>query len=207
MDRQLAPKKALTHMHVPLDYATVMAETPDFVDPTYDGMVSNSRSMTGIAGNHGQHRTCRASRARGRTDHRDQAHRRLDTHSRGSRRQCGCAVGQIVKSLVFHGEQTGRLYLFLVSGANQLDPTKAAALTAEPLARADPRRIRDETGFAIGGVAPIGHRITIATFADQALLGYDRVWAAAGAHDAVFAAEPSALFRAADAKAADLARC
>lgn len=121
--------------------------------------------------------------------------------------QCGCAVGQIVKSLVFQGEQSKRLYLFLVSGAHQFDQDKAAALVSEPLARADPRRIRDETGFAIGGVSPLGHRISIAAFADEALLSYDRVWAAAGAHDAVFAAEPSALFRAADAKAADLARC
>jgi prolyl-tRNA editing enzyme YbaK/EbsC (Cys-tRNA(Pro) deacylase) len=120
-------------------------------------------------------------------------------------RQCGCAVGQIVKSLVFQGEHSGRLYLFLVSGAHQLDLGKAAALTAEPLVRADPRRVRDETGFAIGGVAPIGHRIAIAAYADEVLLGYDRVWAAAGAHDAVFAAEPSALVRAAAATAADLA--
>ena len=120
--------------------------------------------------------------------------------------QCGCTVGQIVKSLVFQGERSNRLYLFLVSGANQLDLAKAAALTDEPLVRADPRHVRDETGFAIGGVAPIGHRIAIAAFADDALLQYDRVWAAAGAHDAVFAAEPAALFKAANARTADLAR-
>ncbi|MDW6022958.1 YbaK/EbsC family protein [Mesorhizobium sp. BAC0120] len=120
--------------------------------------------------------------------------------------QCGCTVGQIVKSLVFQGERSSRLYLFLVSGANQLDLAKAAALTGEPLVRADPRHVRDETGFAIGGVAPIGHRIAIAAFADDALLQYDRVWAAAGAHDAVFAAEPAALFKAANASTADLAR-
>jgi prolyl-tRNA editing enzyme YbaK/EbsC (Cys-tRNA(Pro) deacylase) len=121
-------------------------------------------------------------------------------------RQCGCSVGQIVKSLVFEGERSGRLYLFLVSGSNQLDLHKAAALTAEPLKRADPRRIRDETGFAIGGVAPIGHRVAIAAFADEALLSCDRVWAAAGAHDAVFAAEPAALVKAAGAKVADIAQ-
>ena len=120
--------------------------------------------------------------------------------------QCGCTVGQIVKSLVFQGERSNRLYLFLVSGAHQLDLAKAAALTDEPLVRADPRHVRDETGFAIGGVAPIGHRIAIAAFADDALLQYDRVWAAAGAHDAVFAAEPAALFKAANARTADLAR-
>ena len=120
--------------------------------------------------------------------------------------QCGCAVGQIVKSLVFQGERSRRLYLFLVSGAHQLDPDKAAVLVAEKLARADPRRVRDETGFAIGGVSPLGHQVRIAAFADEALLGYDRVWAAAGAHDAVFAAEPAALIKAAGATTADLAR-
>jgi prolyl-tRNA editing enzyme YbaK/EbsC (Cys-tRNA(Pro) deacylase) len=120
--------------------------------------------------------------------------------------QCGCAVGQIVKSLVFQGERSGRLYLFLVSGAHQLDLDKAAALVSESLARADARRVRDETGFAIGGVSPLGHQVRIAAFADEALLGYDRVWAAAGAHDAVFAAEPAALIKAAGAMVADLAR-
>jgi prolyl-tRNA editing enzyme YbaK/EbsC (Cys-tRNA(Pro) deacylase) len=120
--------------------------------------------------------------------------------------QCGCAVAQIVKSLVFQGEQSGRLYLFLVSGAHQLDPDKAAALVSEKLARADPRRVRDETGFAIGGVSPLGHQVRIAAFADETLLAYDRVWAAAGAHDAVFAAEPAALVKAAGATVAGLAK-
>jgi prolyl-tRNA editing enzyme YbaK/EbsC (Cys-tRNA(Pro) deacylase) len=120
--------------------------------------------------------------------------------------QCGCGVGQIVKSLVFEGGESGRLYLFLVSGSNQLDLDKAASLTAEPLKRADPRKIRDETGFAIGGVAPIGHRTAITAFADETLMAYARVWAAAGAHDAVFAAEPAALVKAAGARPANLAR-
>jgi prolyl-tRNA editing enzyme YbaK/EbsC (Cys-tRNA(Pro) deacylase) len=119
--------------------------------------------------------------------------------------QCGCTVAQIVKSLVFQGETSGKLFLFLVSGSNQLDPGKAAALTGEPLKRADPRQIHDETGFAIGGVAPIGHLIAIPAFADETLLGFDRVWAAAGAHDAVFAAEPQAMIRAAEAVVATLA--
>ena len=119
--------------------------------------------------------------------------------------QCGCTVAQIVKSLIFRGEPSGKLFLFLVSGSNQLDLAKAAAMTGEPLKRADPRQIRDETGFAIGGVAPIGHLIAIAAFADETLLGFDRVWAAAGADDAVFAAEPHALVKAAQAVVAKLA--
>ena len=119
--------------------------------------------------------------------------------------QCGCTVAQIVKSLVFQGERSGRLYLFLVSGPNRLDLAKAATLAGEPLKRAEPRHVRDETGFAIGGVAPIGHRIAIPAFADETLLGFDVVWAAAGAHDAVFAAAPAALMTAAEATIADVA--
>jgi prolyl-tRNA editing enzyme YbaK/EbsC (Cys-tRNA(Pro) deacylase) len=114
-------------------------------------------------------------------------------------------VAQIVKSLIFQGERSGKLYLFLVSGPNQLDLAKAGELVSESLKRADPRHIRDETGFAIGGVSPIGHLIDIPAFADETLLSFDTVWAAAGAHDAVFAAEPRALLAAARAKAFDLA--
>jgi prolyl-tRNA editing enzyme YbaK/EbsC (Cys-tRNA(Pro) deacylase) len=119
--------------------------------------------------------------------------------------QCGCAVAQIVKSLIFQGERSGRLYLFMLSGEHQLDLAKAAAMAAEPLKRADPRHIREVTGFAIGGVSPIGHLAAIPAFADAALLRFDRVWAAAGAHDAVFAAEPGALIAAAGATVASLA--
>jgi Cys-tRNA(Pro) deacylase len=119
--------------------------------------------------------------------------------------QCGCAVGQIVKSLVFEGETSGRLVLFLVPGDRQLDLAKAAVLAGEKLKRADPRRIRDETGFAIGGVSPIGHKVAIPAYADNALLAHDAVWAAAGAHDAVFSAEPNALIAAANAMTADIA--
>ena len=70
---------------------------------------------------------------------------------------------------------------------------------------AEPRPIRDETGFAIGGVAPIGHLIAIPAYADETMLGFDRVWAAAGAHDAVLAAEPLAMVKAARAVVAKLA--
>lgn len=118
--------------------------------------------------------------------------------------QCGCTVAQIVKSLVFEGATTQRLALFLVSGANRLDLEKAAALTGEPLRRAEPRRIRDETGFAIGGVSPLGHLAVLPAWADETLLGFPQVFAAAGAPDALFSVEPAALFAAAGAGAADL---
>jgi prolyl-tRNA editing enzyme YbaK/EbsC (Cys-tRNA(Pro) deacylase) len=120
-------------------------------------------------------------------------------------RQCGCSVAQIVKSLIFQGTADGRLFLFLVSGVNKLDLDKAAKLTGQPLKRADPRHIRDETGFAIGGVSPIGYDKTLPAFADESLLGFDVIWAAAGAHDAVFSAEPRALIAAAGATVADIA--
>ncbi|MBX3530779.1 MAG: YbaK/EbsC family protein [Rhizobiaceae bacterium] len=120
-------------------------------------------------------------------------------------RECGCAVDQIVKSLIFEGEEDGRLFLFLVSGSRRLDTARAAQLAGQPLKRAEPRKIRDETGFAIGGVSPIGYERPLAAFADRNLLGYPQVWAAAGAHDAVFSAAPDALVKAAGATVADIA--
>jgi prolyl-tRNA editing enzyme YbaK/EbsC (Cys-tRNA(Pro) deacylase) len=119
--------------------------------------------------------------------------------------QCGCGVDQIVKSLVFKGEGSGSLALFLLPGSARLDLGKAAALFGEPLARAEPRHVRDATGFAIGGVSPLGHRIAMPVYADRGVLGHGIVWAAAGAHDAVFSAEPRALLDAAKAIVADLA--
>lgn len=67
---------------------------------------------------------------------------------------CGCEVGQIVKSMIFEGVETGKLKLLLVSGQHDVDLTKAPELFGEPLTRADPKRVRSETGFAIGGVSP-----------------------------------------------------
>src|SRR5690606_41241970 len=70
--------------------------------------------------------------------------------------------------------------------SSDLDLDKARELVGEPLSRADPRRIREETGFAIGGVSPLGHPDSVQRYADNALTGFSSVWAAAGAHDAVF---------------------
>ena len=113
--------------------------------------------------------------------------------------QCGCAVAEIVKSLIFAGGESGRLMLFLVPGDRRLDEAKAVTIAGETLQRADPRKVRDETGFAIGGVSPLGYETPIPVFADRALLDHAVVWAAAGAHDAVFAANPAELVRAAGA--------
>jgi prolyl-tRNA editing enzyme YbaK/EbsC (Cys-tRNA(Pro) deacylase) len=117
---------------------------------------------------------------------------------------CGCEVGQIVKSLIFKGAESGALKLLLVSGSNQVDLAKAAAAAGEPLERADPKEVREITGFAIGGVAPIGHLVPVATWMDEDLLGYEKIWAAAGAPNAVFETGPAALRDAAGATVARL---
>jgi prolyl-tRNA editing enzyme YbaK/EbsC (Cys-tRNA(Pro) deacylase) len=106
---------------------------------------------------------------------------------------CGCALDQIVKSLVFRGATSGRLALLLVAGGNRVDPAVAAALAGEPLGRADPAEVRRRTGFAIGGVAPIGHLEPLPVWMDRRLLDFAEVWAAAGAPDAVFRVAPHAL--------------
>lgn len=118
---------------------------------------------------------------------------------------CGCDVAQIVKSLIFRGAETGALKLLLISGARQADLAKAAKIVGEPLERADARLVRDETGFAIGGVAPIGHKAPVSTWIDKSLLGHGTVWAAAGAPNAVFEIAPDRLVEMAGATVADIA--
>ena len=120
-------------------------------------------------------------------------------------RACGCEVGQIVKSLVFRGRGSGALVLLLVSGANRVDAALAAAAAGEPLDRADADEVRARTGFAIGGVAPIGLLEAPRMLFDRDLLGWPVVWAAAGAPDAVFPVAPADLARATGARTAVLA--
>lgn len=110
-----------------------------------------------------------------------------------------CEVGQIAKSMLFVGIETGALKLILVSGAHKLDLSKAERHFGEPLGRADPKRVRSETGFAIGGVAPIGHLCPMPTFMDSALMRFATVWGAAGAPETVFEIAPQALFKATNA--------
>lgn len=106
---------------------------------------------------------------------------------------CGCAVGQIVKSLVFVGAETRRPLLLLVSGANRVDETGVRAAIGEALERPDAAYVRTTTGFAIGGVAPIGHETPMVTYLDRDLLAFETVWAAAGSPKAVFAVAPAQL--------------
>ena len=98
----------------------------------------------------------------------------------------GCHVAQIVKSLIFEREDDESLVLVLVSGAHNADLEKLAGIIGSPLRRADPRKIRNETGFAIGGVSAIGHINPIPIYMDETLLDHEFIWAAAGKPNAVF---------------------
>jgi prolyl-tRNA editing enzyme YbaK/EbsC (Cys-tRNA(Pro) deacylase) len=119
-------------------------------------------------------------------------------------RAVGCDVGQIVKSLVFMAD--GVAVVALVSGANRVDPARLAAATgADGVRRADGDEARVATGVAIGGVPPFGHAHAVRVVVDRDLLAHDRVWAAAGLPDAVFAIAPDALVRISGGSVAELA--
>ena len=116
----------------------------------------------------------------------------------------GCSVAQIVKSLVFMVD--GEPVVALLSGADRLDPARlAAAMKATRVRRADADEVRAATGYAIGGVPPIGHVRRLPILIDERLLVHHEVWAAAGLPDAVFRVAPMALVGAAGARRAALA--
>lgn len=105
----------------------------------------------------------------------------------------GCHLDQIAKSIIFRGEDSGEAVLFLTAGGNLVDAVKASACAGEPLGKADAALIRSQTGFAIGGVAPIGHVNPIRAWLDPRLLEFDVVWAAAGTPRHVFPLNPVVL--------------
>jgi prolyl-tRNA editing enzyme YbaK/EbsC (Cys-tRNA(Pro) deacylase) len=105
----------------------------------------------------------------------------------------GCRVDQIAKSLVFRLRESGRPLLVITSGAHRVDESRVAALVGEPLDRADAAFVRAETGFAIGGVAPVGHARPVLTLVDEHLLGFPEIWAAAGHPNMVFRLTPAEL--------------
>ena len=98
----------------------------------------------------------------------------------------GCELGQIVKSLIFKGEKSGKPILVLTSGANRVDEKLLRQYTGEKIGRADADFVRTVTGFAIGGVPPICHAQPLETYLDEDLLQYMTIWAAAGTPNAVF---------------------
>ena len=106
----------------------------------------------------------------------------------------GCGAAQIAKSLVFRAK-SGRAVLVIASGTNRVDENKIAAALGEAIGKADAEFVRDRTGYAIGGVAPIGHESAVRIFIDVDLRRYDEIWAAAGHPHAVFRLTPAELER------------
>jgi prolyl-tRNA editing enzyme YbaK/EbsC (Cys-tRNA(Pro) deacylase) len=116
----------------------------------------------------------------------------------------GCEVAQIAKSLVFRARQSGRPVLVIASGANRVDEKAVAALIGEKIGRADADFVRAATGFAIGGVPPLGHDTPPVTLIDRDLLALDEIWAAAGTPNAVFRLMPEDLVAVTGGRVADI---
>jgi prolyl-tRNA editing enzyme YbaK/EbsC (Cys-tRNA(Pro) deacylase) len=122
--------------------------------------------------------------------------REMDKTTRSAQdaaRAVGCEVGQIAKSLVFKGATTRQAVLVITSGSNRVDEKKLSERIGEPVLKADADFVRQQTGFAIGGVPPVGHAQPIAVFIDEDLLTYSEIWAAAGTPQAVFRLTPQEL--------------
>ena len=100
--------------------------------------------------------------------------------------RAGCELGQIVKSLIFCGKTSGKPILVLTSGANRVDEKRISGYAGETISRADADFVRTVTGFAIGGVPPIGHAEKMETYLDEDFLSYQTIWAAAGTPNAIF---------------------
>jgi prolyl-tRNA editing enzyme YbaK/EbsC (Cys-tRNA(Pro) deacylase) len=105
----------------------------------------------------------------------------------------GCTVAEIAKSIVFRGANSGAAVIVVASGVNRVSEAKVAAYVGEPLARADGEFVRASTGYAIGGVAPVGHATAVKLVLDEDLQRFPIVWAAAGTPYAVFPVTPEQL--------------
>ena len=107
-------------------------------------------------------------------------------------REVGCEVGQIAKSIIFKSA-SGRGVLVITSGSNRVDEAKVAALVGETIGRAEPAWVREITGYAIGGIPPLGHASAMVTFVDEDLLRFAEIWAAAGHPNSLFKLDPKDL--------------
>ncbi|WP_374517305.1 YbaK/EbsC family protein [Undibacterium squillarum] len=117
----------------------------------------------------------------------------------------GCSVAEIAKSVVFRRLSDDAAVMVVASGANRVDEHKVAAHTG-PLGKANAAFVREKTGYAIGGVCPVGHPTALIMLIDQDLFRYSRVWAAAGHPHAVFPLTPQQLQQMTGAPLADIAQ-
>ncbi len=120
--------------------------------------------------------------------------------------QIGCSVARIAKSLIFRARQSNRPVLVIASGVNRVDEKALEALLGEKIGKADADFVRDKTGYAIGGVAPVGHASPPVTFIDEDLLKLETIWAAAGTPFAVFRLTPADLVRLTAGRVATIAQ-
>lgn len=107
--------------------------------------------------------------------------------------RAGCTLGQITKSLIFKGKTSHKPILVLTSGSNRVDEKRVSEYAGEAIGRADADFVRAVTGFAIGGVPPLGHAQKMETYLDEDLLQYQTIWAAAGTPNAIFELAPDDL--------------
>lgn len=117
----------------------------------------------------------------------------------------GCTVQQIAKSILFKAASGGPV-LVIASGPNRVDEAKVAAALGEAIGKADAEFVRAATGFAIGGVPPLGHAQPARTLIDDDLLKLPTIWAAAGTPNAVFQLTPDDLVRMTAGTVADVAQ-
>ncbi|MEM8631744.1 MAG: YbaK/EbsC family protein [Pseudomonadota bacterium] len=115
----------------------------------------------------------------------------------------GCHIDQIAKSIIFQNPATGEILLFLTAGGNTVDPAKATAAAGSDLGRASAEEVRARTGFAIGGVAPVGHLTAPRSWCDPRLMEFTTVWAAAGTPRHIFPISPIELVRISAAQVID----
>ena len=116
----------------------------------------------------------------------------------------GCDVAQIANSLVFRAQASDSALLVMSSGAKRVDVARLAALSGEPVGKADADFVRRHTGFVIGGVPPVGHGLA-RTFVEKSLAAYRELWAAAGHPHTVFRLTYDELVRITRGAEADLA--
>lgn len=107
----------------------------------------------------------------------------------------GCEVANIAKSLIFTGKTSGEPVLVIASGANRVDTGTIEKAVGEKVRMAKPEFVRERTGYAIGGVPPLGHATPIPTLIDADLMAMKRIWAAAGTPHALFELTPDLLER------------
>jgi len=116
----------------------------------------------------------------------------------------GCRVEQIAKSVIFQGKTSDKPVMVIASGSNRVNEKRLRDLISEPVKKADADFVRQHTGFAIGGVPPVGHANPIEIYIDQDLMRYPEIWAAAGTPHAVFKLTPQELAAMTKGKTVDI---